>query len=228
MWVFFSRKRSPLFLLFIVIYLTFSGCERDDDSFFDLQVLSGESVAWLVHSGDKTIVFGGKKMLLHTLSNCERAGLSAGVAVVCLVGYNKKPLIEFAPHGPFAALVDRENRTVLYMPLSLSQAAVGMSTLIAPLMFKREGCRVLYVVPEVPFQLSSVNTGEYPQRLRDIVRSELAAFGAHSSSSFFSFCASLPFSFSLSALVLYVLYIITCPAIPKKERKGKDKKKKEK
>jgi hypothetical protein len=168
-------------------HFVFSGCERDGDEYFDLEVLSCESlacfshrraVAGLVHSGDQTTVksCGGTRMLLHTLSSVPQP--RGETVVVCLVGYNKKPLVEFAPFGPFAALVDRASRTVLYMPLSLSHAAVGRSTLLAPLMFKREGCRVRYVVPEVPVQYPSVNTGEYPKQLREMVLAESAKFDA--------------------------------------------------
>ena len=128
---------------------------------------SKDTIKGLRHSGDHR----AGELFLHTITVTDINDCVDRILVVSSCGYNRNPLHSFAPSNPHILMIDEENKIVYTIPFTLERAAIGNSLLIAPLIIKQSSDgKIRWYVPDTPLQYLEINTGEYPQALRDMVK----------------------------------------------------------
>ena len=158
-----SNKTSNLYFDLVIYFIS---CSLNDET--NSQILgqinynkSNKIFKRVVHSGD----IGS---LLHKVHGIETLKENE-YAVVCAIGYNKEPLINFKSQTPNVCI--NANDKVYIIPCTLEHALLGdLGNLITLAVIKNENHKISVKVPIKPNVLTNINVGDNNQNIAMILK----------------------------------------------------------
>lgn len=105
----------------------------------------------LQHSGD----LQNGNILLHTIKFTAQMNNEPNCLFVS--GYNKNPLHRYIGQRTSVLLVNHQTQTMYMISIPLDKASIGESSICSPVVFKRIGDKVRFIILSKPSILSNVN-----------------------------------------------------------------------